>query len=151
MLQDKYTSRLLFPQCLSMAYTSEQLLSFTDAQIIEIFAPKLESFLHCWMNSSHHPQALYEWYYDEVVKDSISEHDKNGMLKSFTDDGHNDERYNSYDKLMQEKDYLEEDVAQWYSEEENNVHAFILYSFKYMVNGRGINTLRWITEFMNGE
>ena len=103
------------------------------------------------MNSSAHPQALYEWYYEEVVKNLISQKDKDELLKSFTEDGHNDEGHTTYDSLLSDSDYLEEDVAQWFSEEDENKSNFVIYAFKYMINDRGINTLRWITEFMNGE
>ena len=57
----------------------------------------------------------------------------------------------TYELLLSESDYLEEDVAQWFSEEDENISDFIIYAFKYMINDRGVNTLRWITEFMNGE
>ena len=57
----------------------------------------------------------------------------------------------TYELLLLESDYLEEDVAQWFSEEDENISDFIIYAFKYMINDRGVNTLRWITEFMNGE
>ena len=134
-----------------MTYTTKQLLSFTDDQITELFAPHIEEFLSSWMNTSAHPQALYEWYYEEVVKDSISQKDKDEWLETFSENGHNDMGHVTYELLLSESDYLEEDVAQWFSEEDENISDFIIYTFKYMINDRGVNTLRWITKFMNGE
>ena len=80
------------------------------------FSQHFDKFETIFTRDDAHPEVFYIDFYDEfITDDGVSEEDKQGWMDSWKEDFSMDEdpdfEANTYSEVLEENDYLKEDVA----------------------------------------
>ena len=80
------------------------------------FSQHFDKFEEMFNRDDAHPENFYIPFYDEfITDDGVSEEDKQGWMNSWKEDFSMDEdpdfEANTYSEVLEENDYLKEDVA----------------------------------------
>ena len=129
-----------------MTYTEEQLNSFTDETIISVFKPRLDAF-DKEVSNWEHADILYCSLYDEVIEGRLSQEDKDAWVKEWKEgliDGL--DGLETFEAILEEHDYLREDVGCWSCGKDEFVDECCIYLFRYMFDSCFTNDF---IEFIN--
>ena len=114
-------------------YTEEQLRTFTDEQIIEVFKPREVDFIDATCDWTH-TEYIFIAVYDEVIEDKLTQSDKDKWMEEFKDRFDDELDFTlTYDELMEENEWLREDVGcdEWNKPE--NINECLVYMFRFMM------------------
>ena len=121
-----------------MTYTKQQLSTWTDSQILESLTPKFDELKECWDGGSH-PEVLYnDGVYCELIAGKMTDEEKKMWWDSYTEDEETD-GYENFDELLEDKDFLGEDIGHWWFTQPENKDEAILFTFKWLLNYGGDN------------
>ena len=126
-------------------YTEQQLNSFTDETIISVFKPRLDDLD---TSAREHGEYLYIALYDDVIEGRLSQEDKDAWVKEWKEDLTDElDGLETYEAILEEHDYLREDVGCWSCGKEEFVDECCVYLFRYMMDDSFFTTA--FIEFIN--
>jgi hypothetical protein len=122
-----------------MHYKTQQLSKLTDSQILESFTLKFDEFLTDWDGGSH-PEVLYnDGLYCELIAEKLTDEEKAEWFKHFCEEDENPNEWEDFDSLLENEDYLGEDIADDWAAKPENKNEFIIFTFKWLTGSQRFN------------
>ena len=114
-------------------YTEEQLRTFSDEQIVEVFKPKSSDFYDRTCDWTH-AEYIFIAVYDEVIEDRLTQSQKDEWMKEFKDRFGDELDFTlTYDELIEENEWLKEDVGYDYWDKPEFINESLVYMFRFMM------------------
>ena len=114
-------------------YTEEQLNAFTDAQVLEVFMPRMDEFEIAqgyWVHSEN----LWIGVYDEVIADNMTDEEKSAWVVEFMDRFGDEITEDTFDAIMEENDWLAEDIGCDDWDKPKYKDASVIFLFRFMMD-----------------
>ena len=133
-----------------MTFTTEQLNTFTDAQIRDVFMPLTQRFDDVSGSEWEHSEHIWIDVYEDVIKDRMTDAHKKSMVIHFDEvlDGELN-RLDSYEDILSENEYLKEDVGFTFWDTPEFRDDAVVYVFRYLMENDFYTEA--FVEFLNEE